>query len=301
MEHIQKKIIYNNTVYTAYNNRTGIWQEKTSQKKKADLPIEHSSMSWLQAPPTKPAGQVQMARPLRGLVSHTAPSLQGLLTHASSRWHSKPVDKTHISTIYHTGLKGPNRQIEKPTYLSFQLGTRRKRMLHGHDRWHHWSKQLLHSHQCSHCSHLQSSHWRRHKYGHQWCWSKYPHYGMHWVAFDTHLHPQRSIVLVGRWNMGLNIFFMHMTCIPVFIVNLKSYTCPFWWTLAVVCINSIYTYSSIHALVTWAVIHIVLTVVSFKTWDKFKDKSLIARRYSSKHIHFADTNIFAHNLKSCFV
>ena len=55
------------------------------------LPIEHSSMSWLQAPPTKPAGQVQMARPLRGLVSHTAPSLQGLLTHASSRWHSKPV------------------------------------------------------------------------------------------------------------------------------------------------------------------------------------------------------------------
>lgn len=49
------------------------------------LPIEHSSMSWLQAPPTKPAGQVQMARPFRGLVSHTAPSLQGLLTQASSR------------------------------------------------------------------------------------------------------------------------------------------------------------------------------------------------------------------------
>lgn len=57
------------------------------------LPIEHSSMSWLQAPPTKPAGQVQMARPLRGLVSHTAASLQGLLTHASSRWHSKPAEK----------------------------------------------------------------------------------------------------------------------------------------------------------------------------------------------------------------
>ena len=31
-----------------------------------------------------------MARPFSGFVSHTAPSLQGLLTHASSRWHSKP-------------------------------------------------------------------------------------------------------------------------------------------------------------------------------------------------------------------
>lgn len=50
-----------------------------------NLPIEHSSMSWLQAPPTKPAGQVQMARPFSGLVSHTAPSLHGLLTQASSR------------------------------------------------------------------------------------------------------------------------------------------------------------------------------------------------------------------------
>lgn len=55
-----------------------------------NLPMEHSSMSWLQAPPTKPAGQVQMARPFKGLVSHTAPSLQGLLTQASSRWQSRP-------------------------------------------------------------------------------------------------------------------------------------------------------------------------------------------------------------------
>lgn len=56
-------------------------------------------MSWLQAPPTKPAGQVQMARPLRGLVSHTAPSLQGLLTHASSRWHSKPMETQNICQL----------------------------------------------------------------------------------------------------------------------------------------------------------------------------------------------------------
>lgn len=61
------------------------------------LPMEHSSISWLQAPPTKPAGQVQIARPLRGLVSHTAPSLQGLLTHASSRWQSRPVKQTRTT------------------------------------------------------------------------------------------------------------------------------------------------------------------------------------------------------------
>lgn len=60
-------------------------KEEKGIQKVVNLPMEHSSMSWLQAPPTKPAGQVQMARPFRGLVSHTAPSLQGLLTHASSR------------------------------------------------------------------------------------------------------------------------------------------------------------------------------------------------------------------------
>lgn len=56
---------------------------------------------------------------------------------------------------------------------------------------------------------------------------------------------------------------LHLTLIYILSAVLS---CPFWWTLAVVCINSIYTYSSIHALVTWAVIHIVLTVVPFKTW-----------------------------------
>lgn len=80
-------------------------------------------MSWLQAPPTKPAGQVQMARPLRGLVSHTAPSLQGLLTHASSRWHSKPVEKaqeytSQLSTIAAntTSTTEANRQTYIPVF-----------------------------------------------------------------------------------------------------------------------------------------------------------------------------------------
>lgn len=37
-----------------------------------------------------PEGQVQMALPLTGLVSQLEPSLQGLLMHASLRWHSRP-------------------------------------------------------------------------------------------------------------------------------------------------------------------------------------------------------------------
>lgn len=48
-------------------------------------PMEHSSTSWSHAPPVKPGGQVQMARPLTGFVSQIASSWQGLLTQASSR------------------------------------------------------------------------------------------------------------------------------------------------------------------------------------------------------------------------
>lgn len=43
-------------------------------------------------------------------------------------------------------------------------------------------------------------------------------------------------------------------------------SCPLWRTLAVVGVYSIYTYASVHALVAWAVIHIILTVVSLKPW-----------------------------------
>lgn len=56
--------------------------------------------------------------------------------------------------------------------------------------------------------------------------------------------------------------------------HFTSCTCPFRWTLAVVGIDSIYTYSSIHALVTWTVIHIILTVVSLKPWNRFREKGL---------------------------
>lgn len=48
-------------------------------------PMEHSSTSWSHAPPVKPGGQVQMARPFTGFVSQIASSWQGLLTQASSR------------------------------------------------------------------------------------------------------------------------------------------------------------------------------------------------------------------------
>lgn len=54
------------------------------------LPRAHSSTSWLQAGPVYPEGQVQMALPLTGLVSQLEPSLQGLLMHASLRWHNRP-------------------------------------------------------------------------------------------------------------------------------------------------------------------------------------------------------------------
>lgn len=54
------------------------------------LPRAHSSTSWLQAGPVYPEGQVQMALPLTGFVSQLEPSLQGLLIHASLRWHSRP-------------------------------------------------------------------------------------------------------------------------------------------------------------------------------------------------------------------
>lgn len=44
----------------------------------------------------------------------------------------------------------------------------------------------------------------------------------------------------------------------------RSCTCPLWRALAIVGVDSIHTYSSIHALVTWTVIHIILTVVALK-------------------------------------
>ena len=81
---IKYKYIVYKKKQNGHSGATGQKEEEEEEELKHS-PIEHSSMSWLQAPPTKPAGQVQMARPFRGFVSHTAPSLQGLLTQASSR------------------------------------------------------------------------------------------------------------------------------------------------------------------------------------------------------------------------
>lgn len=41
------------------------------------------------------------------------------------------------AAIHHPGLIGPQEPFDKPTYPSFQVDTGRRRMLHGHGRWHH--------------------------------------------------------------------------------------------------------------------------------------------------------------------
>lgn len=64
--------------------------EHLHTRKTTFSPMEHSSTSWSQAPPVKPGGQVQMARPFIGLVSQMASSWQGLLTQASSKWQRRP-------------------------------------------------------------------------------------------------------------------------------------------------------------------------------------------------------------------
>lgn len=47
--------------------------------------------------------------------------------------------------------------------------------------------------------------------------------------------------------------------------NVAVQTCKFWFTLTVVGVDSIYTCSSILALVTWTVINVVVAVFSCKT------------------------------------
>lgn len=62
-------------------------------------------------------------------------------------------------------------------------------------------------------------------------------------------------IMAGIW--------LHETLVDILSTVL---TCPFWWALAIVGVDSVHTYSSIHTLVTWTVIHIILTVVSLKPW-----------------------------------
>lgn len=56
---------------------------------------------------------------------------------------------------------------------------------------------------------------------------------------------------------------LHETLVDILSTILP---CPLWWALAIVSVYSINTYSSVHALVAWTVIHIILTVVPLKPW-----------------------------------
>lgn len=62
-------------------------------------------------------------------------------------------------------------------------------------------------------------------------------------------------IMAGVW--------LHKTLVDILSTVLP---CPFWWTLAIVRVDAIHAYPSIHTLVTWTVIHIILTVVSLKPW-----------------------------------
>lgn len=62
-----------------------------------------------------------------------------------------------------------------------------------------------------------------------------------------------ATIVAGVW--------LHQTFIDVLSTILS---CPFWRTLTVVCVDTIHTFAPIHAFMAWAVIHIILTVVSLE-------------------------------------
>lgn len=62
-----------------------------------------------------------------------------------------------------------------------------------------------------------------------------------------------ATIVAGVW--------LHQTFIHVLSTILS---CPFWRTLTVVCVDPIHTFASIHALMTRAVVHIILTVMSLE-------------------------------------
>lgn len=65
-----------------------------------------------------------------------------------------------------------------------------------------------------------------------------------------------TTIVTGIW--------LHKTLINILSTVLS---CPFWCTLAIVGVDAIYTFSTIHTLVAWTVINIILTVVSLKPWQ----------------------------------
>lgn len=62
-----------------------------------------------------------------------------------------------------------------------------------------------------------------------------------------------TTIVAGVW--------LHQTFIDIFCTILS---CPFWRTLTVVGVDTIHTFAPIHAFMAWAVIHIILTVVSLE-------------------------------------
>lgn len=79
------------------------------------------------------------------------------------------------------------------------------------------------------------------------------------VDADTGMSPDgveaSAPIMAGIW--------LHETLVDILSTVLP---CPLWWALAIVGVDSIHTYSSIHTFVTWTVVHVFLTVVSFKPW-----------------------------------
>lgn len=54
---------------------------------------------------------------------------------------------------------------------------------------------------------------------------------------------------------------LHQTFIDVLSTVLS---CPFWRTLTIIGVHTIHTFAPVHALMAWAVVHIILTVVSLE-------------------------------------
>lgn len=79
------------------------------------------------------------------------------------------------------------------------------------------------------------------------------------IYTDTGMTPDgveaSASIMAGVW--------LHETLVDILSTVLP---CPFWWALAIVSVDSIDTYPSIHTFVAWTVIHIILTVVSLKPW-----------------------------------
>lgn len=78
------------------------------------------------------------------------------------------------------------------TYLSFLVYTCNRSCPPYQCKWHHWSKQHLHSHRYWHYSQGLPSHWHRCTRSHRWSWCKWHHSDTHWVVVHTRPHPAHT-------------------------------------------------------------------------------------------------------------